>query len=168
MPGDNRHRCRGMSQGHGDARIGGGGEGRCDARDNLKIHPSLRQSSRFLAASCEHQRVAALQPHHIATSLPVLHQQLVYLLLRHPRLPRQLPHIDTLSLSRRHIQHRPHREPVINHHLRPRQHLRPPQSKQPRIPRPSTQKINRHASSLVSGVFAKDPAGWDFASGVGG
>ena len=152
MSGDDRHRSGRMPQGYGDARIGGGGESRCDARNNLKTHPSFRQSRRFLAASCKHQRVAALQPHHIATSQPVLHEQLVDLLLRHPRLPRQFPHINTLSLSRRHIQHRPHRQPVIHHHIRLRQHLRPPQSKQPRIPRPCAKKINRHASSLVSGV----------------
>ncbi len=53
---------------------------RCDRRepwDDLDLDPRLPQRERFLAAASEHERVAALEPHHVEPERAVADEQLV-------------------------------------------------------------------------------------------
>jgi hypothetical protein len=100
------HEARGHSPvRHRDARQRGRRDRRRHAGDHLARDAGARQRQRLLAAAAEHERVAALEPHHLQPAARVLDQQAVQHLLldRRPTGPladvepararRQLPHL---------------------------------------------------------------------------
>ena len=88
----------------------------------------------FLAASAKQKRISAFQPHDASSSLRLLHQHLIDLLLRHRVVSRTFSHVDRLCTGRDHRQHAVAHQTVIDHHLCLFQHLRSFQSQQPCVP----------------------------------
>ena len=64
VAGDERHAAGELAVRDGDAGVGGRGDAGGDAGHDLELDPGLAQPQRLLAAAAEHERVAALQPHH--------------------------------------------------------------------------------------------------------
>ena len=86
---DGERRAR-VAQRHRDAGVGGHGDRRRDAGHDLEGHARLDERRRLLAATGEHERVAALQPHDGGAGAAPLDEQRVDLLLRHAS-PRRAP-----------------------------------------------------------------------------
>ena len=68
---------------------------------------------RLLPTTPEHERVAALQPHHGAPGSRELHERAVDLLLRHGRLAGTLPHVPQLRVGPRPLEHTRRHKTVV-------------------------------------------------------
>ena len=71
-----------VAMGERDAGVGGAGERGGDAGYDFELDAVRAQHFQFLAAAAEHERIAALQPHHALAGARVLEHQRVDLLLR--------------------------------------------------------------------------------------
>ena len=70
--------------GHGDQRRRRYGGDRRDPGNDVERYAGLGKRECLLAAPAEHERVAALEPHHVETGGAVGNEQPRHLLLRHP------------------------------------------------------------------------------------
>ena len=84
-----------------DARVRRRGDPGGHAGHDLELDARLAQHERLLAAAAEHQRIAALEPHHPPPGAPVLDEQPVDLLLRHLRPAALLADVDQLRVRPR-------------------------------------------------------------------
>jgi hypothetical protein len=66
--------------------VGGGGDRRGDAGNDLEGDPGLTQLERFLATAPEDKGVAALEPHDLFARARPVDQERVDVLLRHRRV----------------------------------------------------------------------------------
>ena len=83
MAGHERHAGREAAVGDRNARICRRRNARGDPGHDLEIDVSLAQRQRLLAAATEHERVAALQAHHLAPGAGALDHQRLRVLLGH-------------------------------------------------------------------------------------
>ena len=81
-----------------DAHSRGYGHGARHAGHDLDLDSGLPTGECFLAAAAENVRIAALEPHDTATSLRVLDEQLVDLVLRHRVVAGCLANVDDLDV----------------------------------------------------------------------
>ena len=82
--------------GHRDAGEGRSGDGRSDARHHLERDARQGARQRLLAASSEHERIAALEPNDALSLSGPIHQQGIDGLLIDGGLGRRLPRVDEL------------------------------------------------------------------------
>ena len=132
---DHRVAGRQAPVGDRDAGVGGGGHGRADPGNDLERHPGLGQGQSLLAAAAEHERVPAPgrtpqapAPRSTSTRLMAAWESATR--------PRALP-ASTRSAPEGQVEQGRRGQPVVDDHVRPLQHLGPPQRQQPRVPRPA-------------------------------
>ena len=82
VAGGEHHRRGDAAQRQRQFEIGGGGEGRGDARHDLIGNAGLAQRRHLLAGAAEHQRIAGLQPHDALALAAEFDQQRIDLALR--------------------------------------------------------------------------------------
>ena len=68
----------------------------------------------LLAAAAEHERIAALEPHHVFAALRVLDQQLVDLFLRGAATADELADVEARGIAAREIEHFGGHQPVVH------------------------------------------------------
>ena len=119
--------------GHRDAGQRGDGDRAGDARHHL--HRDARRHARvqLLHAAAEHERVAALEPHHPLAGQRALDQELVDLLLGHRPAARQLGGVDDLDVGGQRGQQRQRRQVVGDDDVGLRERLAAPHGDQPWI-----------------------------------
>src|SRR5439155_11136466 len=110
--------------GQGNAGVRRRRDGGADARDDLEWYAGGREGLGLLAAATEHERVAALEPHHAAAAPGVHHEQRVDPLLRQRVIAAGLAGKDAARARRFGEQPRID-EPVIDDDLRPPQQRKP-------------------------------------------
>ena len=91
---------------HRNACVGGHGDRRGDARDDLECDAGRVQCLRLLAAAAEEQRIAAFEAHDGADARAVLDQLLRRLLLRQRHAARLLARIDQETARRGQVEQR--------------------------------------------------------------
>ena len=149
MPGDHGEHRRQRTVRDGNPRCRGCGNRRGDARHDVAGNALGDQSGSFLAATTEHERVAALEPHHPTTLSGETHEQHVDEVLG-DALPRTLTDIDQLGARRHQRQHIAADERVVHHHVGLGQQSRRFQREQFRVTgaraheRDTTQRTCRH------------------------
>ena len=114
---DERDAAGDLALGDGDARVGGRGDAGGDARHDLERDARLAQQQRLLAAAAEHERVAALEPHHAAAGARVLEQERVRVLLGDLRPRALLADVDELRVRARVRERLGRDQPVVEDHV---------------------------------------------------
>ena len=117
MAGENGELCVVVAMGHRDARIRRAGDGRTDAGDDFEIHTRFREFRRFLAATAENHRVAALESNDIFSRLGFLDDEAVDLILGHRVVLGALADVDFLAARLGPIQQLGAAQSVINEHV---------------------------------------------------
>jgi len=133
-----------VAQGHRDPGVGRCGDGRRDAGDDLEGDAGVEQGLSLLAATGEDEGIAALQAHDGAAGPAVLDQQAVDLVLRGRRAAGLLGHADALGVGRGLVEQCRDRQPVVDDHVGPGQHLGPPHGEQSRVPGPGPDQVDGH------------------------
>ena len=127
---------------HRDAGVGGRRHRGADAGHDLERDAGLRQRQRLLAAAAEHERVAALQPHHDAASPRLLDQPRVDLALRQTVGARALAREDAERARRRLVEQGRVDETVVDDHVGAAQHLETAHRHEPGIARSGTDQVD--------------------------
>ena len=90
VTGENRQLRVVIAMGHRNARIGGSGNRRADARHDLKRHTCRSKLGGLFATTGKNHRIPTLEPHHRFPSLGLLDDERVDLILRHGVILRAL------------------------------------------------------------------------------
>ena len=158
---DQGDRAREATVGDGDAGVGARRDARGHARHDLEGDPRLGQPLGLLAAASEHERVAALQPHHPLAGLRAFDHQLLGLRLRHRSLaarPAVLPHIAQLRVRTGAVERLGGDETVVEDHVRLGNQLARTHAHQPGVAgarrRPDRPVRSRAGASPASGGSA--------------
>ena len=142
VAGDDVQRRREIAVRHGNAVVGGNGDGRRDAGHDFVGHAMLGEQLELLAAAAEHERVAALQAHDLVAGERLVEQHLADLLLAHRVVRSALAHVDRARVARNAGQHAIAHERVVHDHVGLLQHVVALAREQPRIARASADKPN--------------------------
>ena len=118
--------------------VGRAGERRRHARHDLEADAVLDEALEFLAAAPEHERVAALEPHHAPPARSVLDHQRMDLLLRDTVPATTLADLDELRLAARERQDLRRDQPVVQYDVGCLQRAQRIQSQEARVTRPGT------------------------------
>ena len=102
-----------------------------------KSRPAAVERERLFAAASEHERIAALQPHDVATAAAELHQQFVDQLLRHRRA-RTLADVDQLGIGSSEREHAGADQRVVHDDVGLLQSAQPANGQQLRVTRAGT------------------------------
>src|SRR5439155_6316856 len=105
----------------------------------------------------EHERVAALEPHHLQTGLALLDEQRVDVVLRDAWPPRRLAHADALRAWRGEVEQARHGEAVVDDDVGPGEDLRATDRQQPGITWPRADQVHRHARTSSSSAAPPAP-----------
>ena len=135
-----------------DSCVGGCRDRAGDTGHDFERNARVDEHLGLFAAAAEHERVAALEPHHGRSGLTVLDQRCVDPVLIHGHAARRLPDVDAQRAGRCEIEERRMREPVVHHNVGPRQQLRTPNRDQPGVARPGTDEIDGHAGTPAPAV----------------
>ena len=122
VAGDDMHRGRHASLGHGNAAAGRHRQSRADPGNHLIGDSGLLQGQGLLAAPAKEEGVASLQPRHRAVPQGLLNQQAVDFLLRHGVMPCPLAHVYGPGGFGNQGQHLRSHQGVVNHRMGPLQH----------------------------------------------
>ena len=136
VAGDDGERGRRVAQGHRDAGVGGHGDGRGDAGHDLEGDAGRRAGP--AASSPPRANTNGSPPLSrttVAAGAAVLDEQRVDLVLGHRRAAGRLADADALGAGRRQVEQRRDRQPVVDHHVGPAQHLGAPHGEQPGVAR---------------------------------
>ena len=79
--------------------------------------PLRAQAVDFFAAAAEHERVAALEPHHVFAALRMLDEQLVDLFLGGAAAAHELADVEARGIAPREIEDFGGHEPVVHDHV---------------------------------------------------
>ena len=101
-----------------DARVGRRRDPGGHARHDLERHARRRERLGLLAAAPEHERVAALEPHHALARAAELDQQLVGLLLGERRRAGLLADVAQLRIRPRPLERARRDQPVVEDRVR--------------------------------------------------
>ena len=134
--------------GHRDARVGRDANSRGDAGHQLEGNPVPNQVLGLLGPAAEDERIAPLEPDHHAPGRGMLEQECVDLILIERAMSARLPRADPHRRRRRQLEQPRAGQVIIDHHVGPRQRLRPAQRQQPRVARPRPHQID-HSPALT-------------------
>jgi hypothetical protein len=138
-----------------DAGVGGAGQGRGDARDDLEGNAVRGQHFEFLAAAAEHEGVAALQAHHRAARARMLEHEPVDARLRGcmrvgaAGRAGLLADVDQLGVAAHAREHVGGDQAVVQHHVGLREHAQRAQGEQARVARPRADEDHPPAASCA-------------------
>ena len=130
-----------MGQWH--AGVGGAGQRGGDARHHLVGNAVRTQVFQLFAAAAEHERVAALEPHHSAPAAGMLEHQPMDLPLRGVVVSGLLADFDALGVAPRQRQHLGADQPVVQDHVGFVQGAQAAQGKQAQITRAGADQHDR-------------------------
>ena len=151
VAGDEHRAVRVVAVGERDAGVGGRAQCGGDAGHHFKRNARFAQGFQFLAAAPEHERVAALEPHHAFARTGMAHQQEVGFLLRHAAAAGALAHADFVGIAPHQIQHRIRHQRVVQHHVGFLNALQAFEREQPGIARPRAHQRHFAALRLLPG-----------------
>ena len=143
-----------FAMGQRDAGIGGAGDGGGDAGHHFVADAVRTQRLQFLAAAAEHERVAALQPHHALAGLRERDQLRIDLGLRVAAVAGMLADADAFRIATRQLQHLVADQAVVQDHVGFVQHAQCAQGQQAGIAGAGTDQRDR-ASCCRRFVFAQ-------------
>ena len=116
VPGHHGEVGRHAAVGHRDARVGGRADGAGDAGHHLEGDAGGGERLGLLAAAPEHERVAALEPHHaLGRSAPRSTRTALICSWVRSTWPGALPGGDQLGARGREREERGRRQPVVHH-----------------------------------------------------
>ena len=158
VAGDERDGGGELAVGHRDAGVGGSGDARGDARHDLERDAGLQAHERLLAAAAEHERVTALQPHHVPPGPRVVEQQPVGLRLRHLLAAALLADVVQLGVGARAGERLGRDQPVVQDHVRARDQLRGAHGQQAGVARPRADQVDRAGRQATASARASRSA----------
>ena len=118
-----------------------------DPGHDLEAHARSGQRLGFLAAAPEHERVAALEPHHGRARAAALHEQRVDLVLGELDLARRLAGRDELRTGRSKVQEGRRGEPVVDDDVGAREDLGAAHRDETRVSGPCADEVDGHEAS---------------------
>ena len=158
MPGHERDGGRELAVRDRDARVGRRGDPGGDPRDDLERDAGLQADERLLAAAAEHERVAALEPHHAPPGARMLEQQPVRLLLRYLLPSALLADVEQLGIGPRAGERRGGDQPVVQDHVGAGDQLGGAHGQEPGIARARADEVDRARRHAIAAARASRSA----------
>ena len=128
--------------GHRDAGVGGHRDRGAHARHHLEGDAGLRQRQGFLAATAEHEGIAALEPDHAASPARVLDQPRVDLDLGQAVAAGALAREEPERAGRRLVEQGRVDEAIVDDHVGPAQGIEPAHRHEPGIARARADEVD--------------------------
>ena len=150
VAGHERDRAGELPMRNRDSRISRCGDPGRDPGHDLELDTCGQQRLGLLAATTEHERIAALEADDQPAAGPVLEQQPLDLLLRHRGAAAFLPRVDQRRVGPRARERLFWNQPVIDDHLGGGDQLQRPGRQQPGVAWTRPNQVDRHRATSAS------------------